>query len=79
MVKIKGEGSDTNPIVISECNNSEGVDCEHKELKRRFGNYKLLKQVLINKDNHFYDKLIIKTEGEVKEIFFDISDFFGKY
>ncbi|MEJ2248899.1 MAG: hypothetical protein P8Y70_07615 [Candidatus Lokiarchaeota archaeon] len=77
---IKGKGTDINkPIIISGCNNSIGVDCEYKELKRRFGNYKLLKQVLINKNNKMYDKLEIFVNGKQEEVYFDITDFFGKF
>jgi hypothetical protein len=46
LVKLIGKGTDlNNPITISECDNGVGVDCEHRELKRRFGNYRLLKQI----------------------------------
>lgn len=65
-------------IIISECNNSEGIHQEYVEVRKRFGNYKLIQQSLLNVDNRMYDKLELEIEGEQIEVFFDITDFFGK-
>ena len=74
-----GDGSSIeNAIVISECSNLEGVDQEYIEVRKRFGNYNLIRQSLFNVDNRMYDKLELEIEGKQIEVFFDISDFFGK-
>ena len=74
-----GDGSSIeNAIVISECSNLEGVDQEYIEVRKRFGNYNLIRQSLFNVDNRMYDKLELEIEGKQIEVFFDISEFFGK-
>ena len=74
-----GDGSSIeNAIIISECSNSEGIAQEYSEVRQRFGNYKLIKQSLFSVDNRMYDKLELEMEGKQIEVFFDISDFFGK-
>ena len=74
-----GDGSSLeNAIIISECSNSEGIRQEYIEVRKRFGNYKLIQQSLLSIDNKMYDKLELEIEGRKIEIFFDITDFFGK-
>jgi hypothetical protein len=74
-----GDGSSIkNAIVISDCNNSDGIRQEYIEVQSRFGNYKLIQQSLLNVENQMYDKLELEIEGEKIELFFNITDFFGK-
>jgi len=74
-----GDGSSIeNAIVISNCNNSEGIRQEYIEVQKRFGNYKLIQQILLNVDERMYDKLELEIEGKEIDVFFDITDFFGK-
>ncbi|MHA1728129.1 MAG: hypothetical protein ACTSWY_05305 [Promethearchaeota archaeon] len=82
MVNIDGgDGSSIeNAIVISNCNEKEGVNSEYREVRNRFGNYKLITQSLLNIDNKIYDKLELKIleNGKNVEIYFNITEFFGK-
>ena len=74
-----GDGSSIeNAIVISNCNNSEGIRQEYIEVQKRFGNYKLIQQSLLNVDERMYDKLELEIEGKEIDVFFDVTDFFGK-
>ena len=74
-----GDGSSIeNAIVISDCDNSEGIRQEYIEVQKRFGSYKLIQQSLLNIEKQMYDKLELEIEGETKEVFFNITDFFGK-
>ncbi len=75
-----GDGSSlTNAIIISDCTNEEGVEQEYIEVRKRFGEYRLILQSLLNIDGKMYDKLELKLKnGENLEIYFDITDFFGK-
>ena len=74
-----GDGSSIeNAIVISDCNNSDGIRQEYIEVQARFGNYKLIQQSLLNVEDQMYDKLELEIEGEKIEVFFNITDFFGK-
>jgi len=74
-----GDGSSIeNAIIISDCNNSDGIRQEYIEVQKRFGNYKLIQQSLLNIENQMYDRLELEIEGERIEVFFNITDFFGK-
>ncbi|MFX1446478.1 MAG: hypothetical protein ACFFHV_24055 [Promethearchaeota archaeon] len=81
MVRIGGgDGSSfENAIIISDCNNIEGVNQEYIEIKKRFGNYKLIRQSLLNHNGLMFGKLELKLDnGNNIKVFFDITDFFGK-
>ena len=81
MVKIAG-GNGTSlddAIIISDCSHFEGVDQEYIVLKKRFGDYKLIKQSLIDERGKIYDLLEIKLEdGRKIKVYFEITDFFGR-
>ena len=66
-------------IVISECSNSEGVKQEDIEIEKRFGNYKVIRQTLLEvKDNMYEKKEIELQNGKKLNIYFDITDFLDK-
>ena len=67
-------------IVIKEKTERKGIDAEYKWLRKHFPGYTLIRQSLNFENNKNYDVLSIKTsEGEKKDIYFDISNFFGKW
>lgn len=81
MVKISGGNGTSyeNAIVITDCSHFEGVDQEYVELKKRFGNYKLIRQSLLEHNGKNYDLLEIQLEKGIKKlVYFDVSEFFGK-
>ena len=81
MVVISGgDGSSLNKaIIISDCNNTEGIKQEYIEITRRFGKHKLIRQILLENNNRLFDKLEIKLEDDREiELYFDITNFFGK-
>ena len=81
MVRVSGgDGSSLeDAIIISDCNDIEGVDLEYIEVKKRFGNYTLIRQSLLNNEGRMFDKLELELEdGSNIEVYFDITDFFGK-
>ena len=45
------------------------------------GVYRMTQQALLNKDGHAYDLLSVKCSigDEKRDIYFDITSFFGKY
>ena len=59
MVKIEGEDGSSfeKTIIIFDCNDMEGVKQDYIELKKRFGNYKLINQTLLENKDKLYDKL----------------------
>ena len=82
MVRVSGgDGSSLeNAIIISDCDNMEGVDQEYIEVQKRFGNYKLICQSLLNDEGRMFDKLELELEdGRKIEVHFDITDFFGEF
>ncbi len=81
MVKISGgDGfSFKEAIIISDCDNIEGVEQEYVEVRKRFSKYKLIRQSLQDKSGRMYDVLELKLEdGREITFYFDITDFFGK-
>lgn len=83
-VKSDGEsGSGTSfsdAIVIQEETETKGVAAEYAWLKKNYPGYKLIKQSLQYNDGKPYDVMEIKTaDGDTKKVYFDISNFFGKF
>lgn len=80
MVKISGgDGSSIEKaIIISDCDDIEGVDQEYLLIRNIFGEFKMIQQSLLNVKKKVYDKLEIEADGKRVEVFFDITDFFGK-
>jgi len=67
-------------IVIEETSETKGVSAEYAWLKKNYPGYKVISQSLSQKDNKPYDILRIQTaDGTKKEVYFDISNFFGKF
>ena len=81
MVKISGgDGcSLENAIIISECNESEGVEQEYVIVTKKFGKYKLIHQSLLNNNGKFYDLLELDINDDKINMYFNITDFFSKY
>ena len=85
MIHYKGgDGSSKEKAIIILGANSEfeGVDAEYLWLEEKFGeqdiNWELIFQELIDEESKQYDILRIKfSSGEIKEYWFDISDFYG--
>ena len=66
-------------IVIEEKRSSQGIQAEYDWLRRNYPGYIMQKQSLRSSNKVPYDVITIRTaEGETKEIFFEISAFFGK-
>lgn len=67
-------------IVIQETSETKGVSAEYGWLKKKYPGYKMQSQALNFKDKKPYDILNIETsDGEKKAVYFDISNFFGKF
>ncbi len=67
-------------VVIKDKSETTGVSAEYTWLREHYPGYKSLGQSLLYKGKKPYDKLSIQTaDGEKKEIYFDISNFFGKF
>jgi len=71
-------------IVIKGAKDSEeGIGAEYEYLVEKFGipkiGWKFIRQSLIPAEDKYFDKLIIEvSNGKEVEIYFDITEFFGK-
>ncbi|PKP01908.1 MAG: hypothetical protein CVU11_13680 [Bacteroidetes bacterium HGW-Bacteroidetes-6] len=67
-------------IVIQEKTESTGVDAEYAWLKEHYPGYKMKQQSLTNQNGKPYDLIeIVTAQGKEMTIYFDISNFFGKW
>jgi len=75
------EGSSfENAVVIEEKSERTGISAEYKWVDKHYPGYKRKMQSLQTHDKKPYDVLTIVTaEGTEKKIYFDISNFFGKF
>jgi len=86
MIQYKGgDGSSKENaiIIISAENEFEGVDAEYTWLEENYGEenvqWEMIDQTLLDEGRKQFDLLKIKfPTGEVKETWFDITEFFGK-
>jgi hypothetical protein len=66
--------------IIKEKNETKGIKAEYEWLRKNYPGYEAKKQALIVQKKTPYDVITIVTEnGEEKSIYFDISNFYGKY
>src|ERR1700759_2124662 len=66
-------------VVMHEKNETDGVHAEYAWLRKTYPGYTFIKQSLLMHAGKSYDMLEIKTkDGETKDVYFDISGFFGK-
>lgn len=67
-------------VILNENNSHKGVSAEYKWLKQNYSGYSILDEKISFFDNKPYDIFTIKTkEGEEKNIYFNISAFFGSF
>jgi hypothetical protein len=67
-------------IVIKEKTEQSGVDAEYAWLKENYPEYRMGSQSLNFKDGKPYDILSITTNsGKSIQVYFDISNFYGKF
>jgi hypothetical protein len=67
-------------IVIQEKSEMTGSKAEYQWLRENYPGYKMIMQALVNHDKKPYDILTITTaDGVEKKVYFDISNYFGKF
>lgn len=67
-------------IVIEEKSEGPGINAEYAWLRKHYPGYKFKRQSLNFHEKKYYDILsIVTADGEKKDIYFDISNFFGKF
>jgi hypothetical protein len=67
-------------VVIREKNETDGVAAEYKWVRKRYPGCQNKSQALTSINGKSYDVLTIVTvDGVEKDVYFDISKFFGKF
>ena len=67
-------------IIIEEFSETTGVKAEYAWLDKHYAGYKTEKQTLRALNNIPCDIIRIKTpDGQEKDVYFDISNYYGKY
>jgi hypothetical protein len=67
-------------IVIKEKDEISGIGAEYSWLRQNYPGCRLKQQSLTSYKNNPYDIMtIITSDGKVLDIYFNISNFFGKY
>ncbi len=86
-----GKSEDEAVIILDAEDGGEGIAMEKQYLSDRFGErnveWVMIRQELIDRswfssdqDNRIFDLLTVElANGDVEKIYFDITDFFGKY
>jgi len=75
---LRGGTSFSNAIVIMVENESAGLNEEYKWLANNYPGYSLVRRNSVKKSSKHYDIIRIKTQGQVKDIYFDSTHFWGK-
>jgi hypothetical protein len=67
-------------ILINEKSETAGVNAEYVWLRKNYPGHKVIQQSLANNKNVPYDIIkIVTSDGQNKNIYFNISKFFGKF
>lgn len=69
-----------NAILIKAKTEKEGVSLEYAYITEQFRGWKPIMQALLKQGDRWYDKIRIKNviTKEIQELYFDITNFFGK-
>ena len=67
-------------VVIHENDTPRGIAAENRWIAQNMPGYRKVGQALIQGQNGIYDRIsVVGPHGERKEVFFEISEFFGRY
>ena len=77
--ELRGGTSFGNAVVIMVERESTGLKEEYKWLSNNYPGYGLIRKTRIKKSARHYDIMRIKTkEGQLKDVYFDTTRFWGK-
>ena len=72
--------SQEHAVVIHENDTPRGIAAENHWIAQNMPGYRKTGQALIQGQNGIYDRIsVVGPNGERKEVFFEISEFFGRY
>ena len=77
---LRGGTSFSNAVVIMVESKREGLKEEYKWLSNNYSGYGLIRRTHVKRSLRHYDIIRIKTQdGQVKDIYFDSTGFWGKF
>ena len=66
-------------IVIQASNTRDGIAAEYAYVGRTYPGWRRTRQALLTRGDRRYDVLtIVSPSGETRDVFFDITNFFGR-
>ena len=72
--------SQEHAVVIHENDTPRGIAAENRWIAQNMLGYRKIGQALIQGQNGIYDRIsVVGPHGDRKEVFFEISEFFGRY
>ena len=76
---LRGGTSFSNAVVIMVESESAGLNEEYKWLANNYPGYALVRRTHVKRSSRHYDVIRIKTQqGQLKDIYFDSTRFWGK-
>jgi hypothetical protein len=66
-------------VIVGAEGTSDGVASEYDWIEKMRPGAEVLGQALVQEGNRVYDAITIRTGGKEEVIYFDITDFFGKF
>ncbi len=74
-----GSGKEKAIIILGSSNEREGVDAEFDYIERKVGYFEIESQSFVDDGDKKYDCLKVEgVTGKKAELWFDITDFYGK-
>ncbi|MGL4238043.1 hypothetical protein [Tabrizicola sp.] len=74
-----GASVETAIVVLGAQGSSDGVAAEYQWIEANRPGAEVLGQALVQNGDRFYDVITIRVGGREEDLFFDITDFFGKF
>ena len=69
-----------NPVVIHENDTMRGIKAENRWIEENLPGFEKIGQKLVQNDQGTFDIITLQSaSGEVREIYFEVSKFFGLY
>jgi hypothetical protein len=74
-----GDTAATAVVILGAQGSSEGIQAEYDWLAQNRQGAQVLEQALLNEGDRMFDMLTIRWQGREEQVFFDITDFFGRF
>ena len=83
MIQIKGGNGSTKEKairIIGADTELQGIDVEFNYIERKVGYFEIESQAFLDEGTKKYDRMkVVGITGKKKELWFDITDYYGKY